>query len=156
LDIRVIHSSTKFVDYFNCNKASIVCLPGDEIEKLSQSDLMSSDRIHVISERKNNDSIQTPENLALVKEVMARFDDNRMMYDSPLWLSINVAASIGNGNIYFVGFDGYPNLSESKYKALQHENQKILNYVVSKTDLNLVSLLPTNYDLKVESLYSKL
>ena len=75
--------------------------------------------------------------------------------DSCTTLAIQTALNICNGNIYIVGYDGYPGsvLSE-KEVALSNENMALLHDYEKFTGKKMKSLTPSLYpELEVESVY---
>lgn len=75
--------------------------------------------------------------------------------DSCTTLAIQTALNICKGNIYIVGYDGYPGsvLSE-KEVALSNENMALLQDYEKFTDKKMKSLTPSLYpELEVESIY---
>ena len=75
--------------------------------------------------------------------------------DSCTTLAIQTALNICKGNIYIVGYDGYPGsvLSE-KEVALSNENMALLQDYEKYTGKKLKSLTPSLYpELEVESIY---
>ena len=75
--------------------------------------------------------------------------------DSCTTLAIQTALNICKGNIYIVGYDGYPGsvLSE-KEVALSNENMALLQDYEKYTGKKMKSLTPSLYpELEVESIY---
>ena len=73
--------------------------------------------------------------------------------DTHTSIALQAAIDIGANKIFLAGYDGYTkNVSELEI-SLSKENNHLFDQV--KKYLNLVSLFPTAYGIKVESLYSK-
>lgn len=75
--------------------------------------------------------------------------------DSCTTLAIQTALNISNGNIYVVGYDGYPgSILSEKEMALSNENKTLLDEFEKYTGQKLVSLTPSLYpELEVKSVY---
>lgn len=75
--------------------------------------------------------------------------------DSSTTIAFQLALAIASGDIYTVGYDGYPGsvLSE-KEMALTHENKAIFEAAESVYGKKIVSLTPTIYkEIEVKSIY---
>lgn len=75
--------------------------------------------------------------------------------DSVTTIAIQLALGLTEGEVYVVGYDGYPgNVLSEKEMALSHENQTIFAAYRAETGKTLKSLVPTLYkSLAVESVY---
>ena len=67
-------------------------------------------------------------------------------------LALALAKMTKSEKCFLIGFDGYINTSY-KENILMMENQSIFNQYGS--ELSICSLLPTSYNIHVESLFSK-
>lgn len=75
--------------------------------------------------------------------------------DSCTSIAIQTALILCNGEIFSIGYDGYPgNVLSEKEMSLTHENMEIFSAYERTSGYKLKSLTPTLYkELKVESLY---
>lgn len=75
--------------------------------------------------------------------------------DSCTTLAIQTALNISEGNIYVVGYDGYPgSILSEKEMALSNENKTLLDEYEKYTGHKLISLTPSLYlELDVKSVY---
>jgi 4-hydroxy 2-oxovalerate aldolase len=86
---------------------------------------------------------------------LPRIEFTTEFQDSCTTLAIQTALNISKGNIYIVGYDGYPGsvLSE-KEVALSNENMALLQDYEKYTGKKLMSLTPSLYpELEIVSLY---
>ncbi len=86
---------------------------------------------------------------------LSKIDFTSEYQDSCTTLAIQTALNICKGNIYIVGYDGYPGsvLSE-KEVALSNENMALLQDYEKYTGKKMKSLTPSLYpELEVESIY---
>lgn len=82
-------------------------------------------------------------------------DFTKEYQDSCTTLAIQTALNICKGNIYVVGYDGYPgSILSEKEVALSNENMALLRDYESYTGKKMKSLTPSLYpELDVESIY---
>ncbi len=145
-DIYVIFSSSRNLQEFDINKnKSIVCITGNEINKISNSKLnrynfLINDKINIktiIPKQKTNFS-------RLKKNIC-----NKEINDSPLAISLAAALEIKAKEIYLAGFDGFEKTSEINNYNLFNENQKIFDFYQNR--LNLIFITDTKYEVKNKS-----
>lgn len=82
-------------------------------------------------------------------------DFTKEYQDSCTTLAIQTALNICKGNIYIVGYDGYPgSILSEKEVALSNENMALLRDYENYTGKKMKSLTPSLYpELEVESIY---
>ena len=82
-------------------------------------------------------------------------DFTKEYQDSCTTLAIQTALNICKGNIYMVGYDGYPgSILSEKEVALSNENMALLRDYENYTGKKMKSLTPSLYpELEVESIY---
>jgi len=86
---------------------------------------------------------------------LAKIEFTREYQDSCTTLAIQTALNISKGNIYVVGYDGYPgSILSEKEMALSNENKTLLDEYEKFTGHKLISLTPTLYpELELKSVY---
>lgn len=158
-NILFIHSTTKHLDMFmndDDNFNNLVCLPGDEVNKIKYINYDSSSRFvkFVISNDADIDKKYINSNFYTIGEstLDELIEDDIFTKEIPLLMSLKVIDILNIENYYVIGFDGYEVETQAN-KMLRNENQIIMNnYSKQKKKLN--SLTPSKYDIEVISLYS--
>ena len=86
---------------------------------------------------------------------LPRIEFTKEYQDSCTTLAIQTALNICKGNIYIVGYDGYPgSILSEKEVALSNENMALLRDFEKYTGKKMKSLTPSLYpELEVESIY---
>ncbi|MGF2618133.1 hypothetical protein FZC84_21015 [Rossellomorea vietnamensis] len=149
-----IHASLKNLDYFmKKDVTNIVCLPGDELNKLGK--YYNKDIIYLISDKQPNkvddNIIKMPNVFILTDEYLPNL--NEFTFDPPLLMALKAAFKIQGSSIFLAGFDGYDQETEAN-KYLREENQQIIDVYNKNFEHKLISLTPTKYNIKVKSIYS--
>lgn len=152
-----IHASLKNLNYFiGDGLTNIVCLPGDEVNKLEKD--YHNNVIYILSQKQNNkranEIIELKNSFVLGDTNIDRlFIEKDFSYDPPLLMCLKVAEILGEYPIFLTGFDGYSEETNANI-LLQKENQQIINIYNESEHRALVSITPTKYDIRLVSLYA--
>lgn len=86
---------------------------------------------------------------------LSKIEFTKAYQDSCTTLAIQTALNIAGGNVYVVGYDGYPgSILSEKEVALSNENRALLEDFEKHTGHKLISLTPSLYpELEVKSVY---
>ncbi|MEH6991079.1 hypothetical protein [Cytobacillus firmus] len=152
-----IHASLKNLKYFlEEGITNIVCLPGDEVNKLEKE--YHKEITYLLSEKQSNkraeDIIKLKNCFVIDKTgIDSLFTNKDFSYDPPLLMCLKAAKKIGEQPILLTGFDGYEKETNAN-KLLREENQQIINIYNESQEKELISITPTKYNIKINSLYS--
>lgn len=153
-NVLFIHSTTKHLDLFlEEGFNNLVCLPGDEVQKIESTNNWRESFNFVIS----NDAEIDPQllNSNFYSIGISSIDsilESINIKDAPLLMSLRVTDILNISNFYLIGFDGY-DIESQTTKILREENQYIIDSY-SRLNKNLISLTPSKYNIEVKSLYS--
>jgi len=141
-DILLIHSTSKYIEYFNdIANIKYFAVAGDEILKIKNIDYIQK-VIFAPSPRSVNIDIKNEKFCELNK-----IDFIKKYFDSPLAISLQISKEVNADDIYLVGFDGYSELKSKKELYLMYENQ----YIIDNFKIKLISLTDTKYKNIVKS-----
>lgn len=143
----------KFVDI---NVPQYYCLLGREAKRLKKN--VSADKYHatcVLPPYPRKLGTDVPEYAERATFELSKIEFTTEYQDSCTTLAIQTALNICKGNIYIVGYDGYPgNILSEKEVALSNENMALLRDYEKYTGRKMKSLTPSLYpELEVESIY---
>lgn len=159
-DLTIIHASARNASYYKSLKAlQIFCLIGNEGERIkSQYDGFSSfSGKCVLPPYPRRMGTEVSEYLYDKTYELESFSFTKEYPDSCTSLALQIALDLEAENIYIIGYDGYPDGFKSlKDKELTEENMVILDVFTDFYNGKIVSLTPTEYNLKEESLYQYL
>ena len=145
----VIFSSSRNFNFFDKIKnKSILCITGNEINKISKKNLTTQNFLtnNIIDNR-----TILPQNLKNFYK-LKKNNLNKEINNSPLSICLSAAQEIGAKNVFLVGFDGYKKINRINDYSLYNENQKIFNLFRKK--LKLISLSDTTYEnIEKSSIY---
>ena len=145
----VIFSSSRNFNFFDKIKnKSILCITGNEINKISKKNLSTQNFLtnNIIDNR-----TILPQNLKNFYK-LKKNNLNKEINNSPLSICLSAAQEIGAKNVFLVGFDGYEKINRINDYSLYNENQKIFNLFRKK--LKLISLSDTTYEnIEKSSIY---
>jgi len=149
LSIYIIFSSSRNFDLFNNIKNdSILCITGNEINKINKKKLITQ---KFLVNNIVDDKTILPKNLKNFHKLKVNNLDKKIN-NAPLAISLSAAKQINAKNVFLIGFDGYEKLNKINDYSLYNENQKIFNFYKNK--LNLISLSDTSYEnVKKSSIY---
>lgn len=159
-DLIIIHASARNASYYkSLNVQQIFCLIGNEGERIKSqyNGFASFEGICVLPPYPRTMGTEVPEYLYDKTFELASFEFAKSYTNSCTSLSLQIALNLGADNVYIIGYDGYPDGFKSlKDKELTEENLIVLDEFKKVYQGNVVSLTPTTYDLKEESLYQYL
>jgi 4-hydroxy 2-oxovalerate aldolase len=149
LSIYIIFSSSRNFDLFNNIKNdSILCITGNEINKINKKKLITQ---KFLVNNIVDDKTILPKNLKNFHKLKVNNLDKKIN-NAPLAISLSAAKQINAKNVFLIGFDGYEKLNKINDYSLYNENQKIFDFYKNK--LNLISLSDTTYEnVKKSSIY---
>jgi hypothetical protein len=149
LSIYIIFSSSRNFDLFNNIKNdSILCITGNEINKINKKKLITQ---KFLVNNIVDDKTILPKNLKNFHNLKVNNLDKKIN-NAPLAISLSAAKQINAKNVFLIGFDGYEKLNKINDYSLYNENQKIFDFYKNK--LNLISLSDTTYEnVKKSSIY---
>lgn len=132
------------------------CLVGREAKRLKAN--VSADQFNatcVLPPYPRKLGTDVPDYAEKASFELPEIEFSKAYQDSCTTLAIQTALNICKGNIYVVGYDGYPgSILSEKEVALSNENKTLLNDYEKFTGKKLVSLTPSLYpELEVKSLY---
>jgi 4-hydroxy 2-oxovalerate aldolase len=155
-DVCIIHASSKNAkSYEDVDVDQIFCLVGAEGYRL-ESVFDELDQFHgqcVLPPYPREMGTYIPEILGNVSYELQEVNFTDKYKDSHTVLALQVALVLKSKNVFLVGYDGYNNkMITLREQALASENE----YTFKKFQMKvpLISLLPTRYSLRVESVYS--
>jgi 4-hydroxy 2-oxovalerate aldolase len=141
LSTYIIFSSSRNFDLFkNIKNQSILCITGNEINKINKKYLTTQKFLvsNII-----DDKTILPKKLTNFYKLKKNNLDKKIS-NAPLAISLSAAQEIKAKYVFLIGFDGYEKLNKINDYSLYNENQKILNFYKKK--LNLISLSDTTYE----------
>lgn len=159
-DITIIHASSRNASNFKfIDTPQIFCLVGNEGQRIEEAfnGFNSFVGTCILPPFPRKMGTEVP---SLVHE--KTFELNSIEFtdeyqDSCTSLAFQIALDMQAKNIFVIGYDGYPDgLMTSKEKDLTNENEYILSAFSSYYREKVVSLTPTVYDMKIQSLYQDL
>lgn len=156
-DTALIFATARHADLFkNIESQKIYILVGTEGRRLaSQVDKETFNGIVILPPYPRAMGTEVPEfaENATVELDAVEFVNGYL--DSCTTIALQCALNITDGDIYTIGYDGYPgNILSEKEVSLTHENKTIFEAFQSKTNHKLKSLTPSLYkELEVISLY---
>lgn len=142
--------------FLNLDVPQYYCLLGREAKRLKAN--VSAEQFKatcVLSPYPRKLGTDVPDYAVNATYELPRIEFTKEYQDSCTTLAIQTALNICKGNIYIVGYDGYPGsvLSE-KEVALSNENMVLLHDYEKFTGKKMKSLTPSLYpELEVESIY---
>ena len=149
LSIYIIFSSSRNADLFkNIKNQSILCITGNEINKINKKRLIKQKFLvnNII-----DDKTILPKYLKNFHKLKTNSLDKKIN-NAPLAIALSAAKEVNAKNVFLIGFDGYEKLDKINDYSLYNENQKIFNFYKKK--LNLISLSDTTYEnVKKSSIY---
>ena len=147
-DIQLIFATSKHLDLFkDFFERSYLVLVSDEIKRYKSLSKISNMKFCYFE---NDKSVLLPKNMENIYMIPDSIFINKIYSRSELALAL--AKMTKSEKCFLIGFDGYINTSY-KENILMMENQSIFNQYGS--ELSICSLLPTSYNIHVESLFSK-
>ena len=155
-DICIIHSSSKNANHYGSVPVKqFFCLVGNEgyrLNKVFNGELI--DKVHkcVLPAFPREMGTYIPEDLKKKTFELKRIDFIQKYFDSHFALALQTAIQIGVKEVFLVGFDGYSDIVSNKEFELANEN----NYLIEKfmkTNIKLVSLTETRYNIELQSIY---
>jgi len=141
LSIYIIFSSSKNFDLFkNIKNQSILCIAGNEINKINKKYLTTQKFLvnNII-----DDKTILPKNLTNFHK-LKKTNLDKKINNAPLAISLSAAREIKAEYVFLLGFDGYEKLNKINDYSLYNENQRIFDFYKKK--LNLISLSDTTYE----------
>ncbi len=157
----IINSTIKNCTMFtDSDLKQLVCLPGDERNKINTIDVHNSSFLGYVLTEKTLNSIKAEEDLnnSFKINILPYLKDpsNEVDEDAPLAMAISAAKKLGISTIYLAGFDGYKGLTP-KESYLSKENQLIINnFNDENKKLELKTLTPSLYNIERFSIYGVL
>jgi 4-hydroxy 2-oxovalerate aldolase len=155
-EIVIVHASSKNAKPFrHIGNEQIFCLVGNEGRRMEDvfSDLKGLKATCVLPPFPRKMGTYIPKIIRSSCFELAKITFTDTLLDTHTSIALQAAIDIGANKIFLAGYDGYTkNVSELEI-SLSKENNHLFDQV--KKYLNLVSLFPTAYGIKVESLYSK-
>lgn len=156
-DMALVFATARHAGQFlNVDVPQYYCLLGREAKRLKNN--VSAEQykaICVLPPYPRKLGTDVPEYAEKSTFELPKIEFTNKYQDSCTTLAIQTALNICKGNIYIVGYDGYPGsvLSE-KEVALSNENMALLQDYERFTGMKLKSLTPSLYpELEVESIY---
>lgn len=156
-NIALVFATARHADKFlNVDVPQYYCLLGREAKRLKAN--VSAEQFKatcVLPPYPRKLGTDVPEYAEKATYELPKIEFTTEYQDSCTTLAIQTALNICKGNIYIVGYDGYPGsvLSE-KEVALSNENMALLQDYVKYTGKKMKSLTPSLYpELEVESIY---
>ena len=149
LSIYIIFSSSRNSDLFkNIKNQSILCITGNEINKINKKRLITQK--FLVNDIIDDKTI-LPKYLKNFHKLKTNSLDKKIN-NAPLAIALSAAKEVNAKNVFLIGFDGYEKLDKINDYSLYNENQKIFNFFKKK--LNLISLSDTTYEnVKKSSIY---
>jgi len=141
LSIYIIFSSSRNFDLFkNIKNQSILCIAGNEINKINKKYLTTQKFLvnNII-----DDKTILPKNLTNFHK-LKKTNLDKKINNAPLAISLSAAREIKAEYVFLLGFDGYEKLNKINDYSLYNENQRIFDFYKKK--LNLISLSDTTYE----------
>ncbi|MHA7942471.1 aldolase catalytic domain-containing protein [Formosa sp. 3Alg 14/1] len=152
----IIHAGARHADtYLNVENAQYFALAGFESEKLLKTigDVSKLKQTCVYPPFPRKMGTIIPNEIKEFSVELSDINFTSVSVDSPMVIGLQTALDLGVKNIYLAGFDGYDN-SKTHFK-IADENQGILNDILKRGELNIVSITSTQYkNIKVKSIYS--
>lgn len=152
----IIHSSSKNAIYFkNIDVKQYFCLVGNEGYRLNRvfnenlKDIVHKCILPSFPRRMGTYIPNQVKNRTYELDRLNFSDDYR---DSHFAIALQTCIQLGCKDVFLVGFDGYNNNISNNEIELADEN----NYLIEKfkdTDINLISLTETKYNINVKSIY---
>ncbi|MBF0576530.1 aldolase catalytic domain-containing protein [Dysgonomonas sp. GY617] len=159
-DITIIHASSKNASHFkNINAPQMFCLVGNEGQRIEEAfkGFNSFVGTCILPPFPRKMGTEVPFFVHEKTFELGAVEFIHEYEDSCTSLALQIALDINAKNVFIVGYDGYPDgLMTSKEKDLTTENEYILLAFCNYYKGSVVSLTPTVYNLKVESLYQNL
>jgi 4-hydroxy 2-oxovalerate aldolase len=158
ININVLFSSARYVEYFDDVKNRFSILVGAEGKRLENNINIKDFSITCILPSPPHKI--TPYIPRFLKESCFELNQtifNEDLQDSHLAVTLQAAIELGAKEIYLIGFDGYaPSQLNEKEAFLMEENQIILNFFIEKkSNVVIQSLVPTEYqNINIKSIYS--
>jgi 4-hydroxy 2-oxovalerate aldolase len=156
-DTAIIFATARFVAYFNDIEVDkFYCLVGNEAKRLAKNtcgkDIPGK---CILPPYPRLMGTEVPDSAEKITYELSSVRFANDFTDSCTTIALQLALDVANGNIYTVGYDGYPgNILSEKEMALTVENRAIFESYASFTSHKLKSLTPSLYrGLEVESLY---
>ncbi|MCA1202280.1 beta/alpha barrel domain-containing protein [Priestia flexa] len=157
----IINSSVKNYEIFEkSHLKQLVCLPGDEKNKIDIINTQSPNLLGFIFTEKTLNAVDFNENVSKIYKIDILSDlknsANEIDEDAPLAMAISAAQELGIKEIYLAGFDGYRGIT-SKENYLSIENQMIIdNYNSLYRENKLQTITPSLYKVDRLSMYDLL
>lgn len=155
----IIHSSLKKIDIMP-NEGQFACLSGHELLNVPPERLkkLTADLAGYVVSGPPRFLNSVPESAKVYQvdlpETFLTGHLGPVSDVDPIQLALAAALALGAESIYLYGYDGYDYASPGD-QALMRDIQKTLDaFMGGNPGLELASLLPTRYSLKVKSLYS--
>ena len=151
-NIFIIFSSSRNTGLFESIKnPSIICITGNEINKISTNNL---NKKNFLINNFIDDKTILPKKLSNFYKLKKNNIDKNIN-NSPLAIALSASQELKAQNVYLVGFDGFEKINKINDYSLFNENQKIFNFYSKK--LNLLFLTDTIYEnIKKSSIYQYL
>jgi|TARA_Y100000294_G_C8560635_1_gene338933 4-hydroxy 2-oxovalerate aldolase len=147
----IFAGSRSFNLFNNIKNQSILCITGNEINKISKKYLITQ---KFLINNVVDDKTILPKNLKNFFRLKKNKVDKKLS-NSLLAISLSAALELKGKNIFLIGFDGYGQTNKINDYSLHNENQKIINFYRKK--LNLISLTNTIYEnIKKSSIFQYL
>lgn len=156
-NITIIHASSKNASNFKCiDIPQIFCLVGNEGQRIQEAfnGFNSFVGTCILPPFPRKMGTEVPYLVHEKTYELNAVEFTNEYQDSCTSLALQIALDMQAENIFIVGYDGYPDgLMTSKEKDLTSENEYILSAFSFYYNGKLVSLTPTVYDVKIQSLY---
>ncbi len=155
----IIHASTKNAGHYkDLDVPQFFCLVGNEgyrMQKIFSNDLVSQSYTCILPPYPRKMGTFIPDGVIKSSYELEKVDFTDKFIDSHFALALQTSLEFDVENVYLIGYDGYGDNLGIKEVELSAENQYLIDKF-EKTDVNLIALTDTKYELKKQSVYSYL
>ncbi len=156
-DLCIIHSSTKNAGYYkDLDVPQFFCLVGNEgyrMQKIFNNDLASQSYVCILPPYPRKMGTFIPEAVMKSSYELKEVNFTNKFKDSHFALALQTAMEFEVQSVYLIGYDGYGDNLGVKEVELSSENQYLIDQF-RNTEIDLIALTETKYDLKKQSVYS--
>lgn len=149
----VVLSSLKYMDLFKGENTKVV-LAGDEILKLDSKENYENKEFIVNQSTKMSPDLSGKKVFSVKCNYTKDTGPDELTNDSPLGIGLTLADLENSSRLFLVGFDGYDTITSTRHD-LMIENAQIFEKF-KESSKEIVSLVPTRYNIKVKSIYGYL
>lgn len=160
-DAIVLHSSLRHMGKLDPSMRQLVCLAGQELRNTDErtvSEISDTIAAWILSSPPRLPDAVPAEGRIVQVSLPPEFEEGQLGPISdvaPLELAIAAALEAGCTRVFLAGFDGYENASASDIELMASVQNAIYWFRQEHPEIEFASLLPTQYDIDVRSVYAR-